>query len=467
MKLDSVVRIQEIEIENFKNVLNGVITFESYKKRNIFQDSHNSDIVGLYGQNGSGKTSLVEAIDILKSVLLGQKLSNNIRNLISYDKKYCGLKFTFLIKIDKNKYIVKYGFKLTYNAEEDKIEVLEETLKYSEIDVVNKKILSTKSIIEFNMNDKTIFKPLKNYNLIVNNNSINKTELIVAKELAKENSTSFIFSKRCIKLFKESFENENKVFIDIINSLCNFGLKSFVIKNNYLGHIDLGTIMPFSFLVKSEKGVAQGTIAFSLFETNRVPINIFNILDKIIIQINTVLSSLIPGLTIETKEINEELMENGNVGKVFELLSVRENIKIPLKYESDGIKKIISILSALIAMYNNEKICVVIDEMDSGIFEFLLGELLGVLKEKAKGQLIFTSHNLRALEVLDKNDIIFTTTNPNNRYIKMKNVKKTNNLRDFYLREIFLGDQNEPIYNKTKSYAISRAFRKAGNYEQK
>lgn len=465
MKLDSVVRIQEIEVENFKNVLNGVITFESYKKRNFFQDSHNSDIVGLYGQNGSGKTSLVEAIDILKSVLLGQKLSNNIRNLISYDKKYCRLKFTFLIKLDKKKYIVKYGFKLIYNAEEDKIEVLEETLKYSEIDVANKKILSTKSIIEFNMNDKTIFKPLKNYNLIVNNN-VNRTELIVAKELAKENSTSFIFSKRCIKLFKESFKNENKVFIDIINSLYNFGLKSFVIKNDYLGHIDLGTIMPFSFSVKNEKGVAQGTIAFSLFETNRVPINIFNILDKIIIQINTVLSSLIPGITIKIKEINEQLMENGNVGKVFELLSVRENVKIPLKYESDGIKKIISILSALIAMYNNENICIVIDEMDSGIFEFLLGELLRVLKEKAEGQLIFTSHNLRALEVLDKNDIIFTTTNPNNRYIKMKNVKKTNNLRDFYLREIFLGNQKEPIYNKTKSYAISRAFRKAGNYEQ-
>ena len=300
MKLDSVVRIQEIEVENFKNVLNGVITFESYKKRNFFQDSHNSDIVGLYGQNGSGKTSLVEAIDILKSVLLGQKLSNNIRNLISYDKKYCRLKFTFLIKLDKKKYIVKYGFKLIYNAEEDKIEVLEETLKYSEIDVANKKILSTKSIIEFNMNDKTIFKPLKNYNLIVNNN-VNRTELIVAKELAKENSTSFIFSKRCIKLFKESFKNENKVFIDIINSLYNFGLKSFVIKNDYLGHIDLGTIMPFSFSVKNEKGVAQGTMAFSLFETNRVPINIFNILDKIIIQINTVLSSLIPGLTIKIK----------------------------------------------------------------------------------------------------------------------------------------------------------------------
>ena len=37
MKLDSVVRIQEIEVENFKNVLNGVITFESYKKRIFFK----------------------------------------------------------------------------------------------------------------------------------------------------------------------------------------------------------------------------------------------------------------------------------------------------------------------------------------------------------------------------------------------------------------------------------------------
>ena len=49
----------------------------------------------------------------------------------------------------------------------------------------------------------------------------------------------------------------------------------FVIKNNYLGHIDLGTIMPFSFLVKSEKGVAQGTIAFSLFETKKFFISTF------------------------------------------------------------------------------------------------------------------------------------------------------------------------------------------------
>ena len=39
-----------------------------------------------------------------------------------------------------------------------------------------------------------------------------------------------------------------------------------------------------------------------------------------------------------------------------------------------------------------------IDEFDSGIYEYLLGELLEIMNESAKGQFVFTSHNLRPLE---------------------------------------------------------------------
>lgn len=49
----------------------------------------------------------------------------------------------------------------------------------------------------------------------------------------------------------------------------------------------------------------------------------------------------------------------------------------------------------------------VIDELDSGVFEYLLGELLSVFSDGGKGQLIFTSHNLRALEMLNKQSIYF------------------------------------------------------------
>ncbi|MFL0197189.1 AAA family ATPase [Clostridium sp. WILCCON 0269] len=462
--MENIVRIQEIEIKNFKNVSYGNVAFDSYKRGKVFLNSYSSDILGLYGQNGSGKTSMVEGIDILKSILSGEELDKNIKNLLSYSVNSSAFKYTFTIQIDNNKYMVYYNFKLRCDDEDDRIEIYEECIKYCHIDMENKKIYPSKSIIEFYMdkNLDNIFNPIKNYKLITKQNENFRTSLMVSKELAKEKSTSFIFNKKSMDIFKKGFTGENELYFAIIHSLQNYAITSFVIKNDYLGHIDLRVIMPFSFMIGSDKGLARGTIMIALFDTSTVSVYVFEILNKVIEQINIVLKSLIPGLTIETKVIKEELMKNGEAGEVFELLSVRDDVKIPLKYESDGIKKIISILSALIAMYNNERICVVIDELDSGVFEFLLGELLSVLKEKAKGQLIFTSHNLRALEVLDKNDIVFTTTNPENRYIKLKNVKKSNNLRDFYLREIFLGDQNEVIYNQTKSYAISRAFRKAG-----
>ena len=183
-------------------------------------------------------------------------------------------------------------------------------------------------------------------------------------------------------------------------------------------------------------------------------------MENIISQINIVISSIIPGLEISFKE-NKFKGKNGNNMFEIRLFSKRGDMEIPLKYESDGIKKIICILSALIAMYNNERILVAIDELDAGIFEYLLGEILSILGNEAKGQLIFTSHNLRALETLNKDLVVFTTTNPQNRYISLTNVKPTNNLRDVYYKGIVLGGQKEELYDETNKYEISYSFRKA------
>jgi hypothetical protein len=104
----------------------------------------------------------------------------------------------------------------------------------------------------------------------------------------------------------------------------------------------------------------------------------------------------------------------------------------------------------------------VVDELDAGVFEYLLGELLQIISQSGKGQLIFTSHNLRPLEMLDTNSLVFTTTNPKNRYVRFANVKTNNNLRHLYYRSINLGGQKEDIYEQTNSYEIARAFRVAG-----
>ena len=173
--------------------------------------------------------------------------------------------------------------------------------------------------------------------------------------------------------------------------------------------------------------------------------------------------TIIPGLRIEIKEYGSQLMDNGEEGYKIELMSSREGMpSYPIRMESEGIIKIISILNALIQAFSDSSICLAIDELDAGIFEYILGELLQIFDESAKGQLIFTSHNLRALEILEKESIMFSTTNSSNQYIHMKNIKQSNNLRDVYLRSITLGGQKEEIYKETSSLKIARAFRKAG-----
>ena len=150
--------------------------------------------------------------------------------------------------------------------------------------------------------------------------------------------------------------------------------------------------------------------------------------------------------------------------KRIELVSLRNGQAIPLKYESEGIKKILSILHVFVGAFNDSSMTVAIDEFDAGVFEYLLGEILEIFQKSGKGQLIFTSHNLRPLEVLDRDFIVFTTTNPKNRYIRLKNVKSNNNLRDFYYRTILLGGQDENLYHETNQYRLQYALRKAGHH---
>ena len=93
---------------------------------------------------------------------------------------------------------------------------------------------------------------------------------------------------------------------------------------------------------------------------------------------------------------------------------------------------------------------------------FVLSKEIAI-SDYGKGQFIFTSHNLRPLEVLSKDRIVFTTTNPDNRYYRLKYIGSTNNLRDVYLSEIQSGHQDEQMYKASKNYKIIRAFLKAGD----
>ncbi|MCT4612336.1 MAG: ATP-binding protein [Clostridia bacterium] len=438
--MKSIIKVKDVQIKNLKNVRLGKI------KANLSFDSmENANVIGLYGQNGSGKTAVVEAFQILKSLLKCSKLPDTSKYLLAHGEKEMELYFDFLISNKYGEFYVKYETTLI-NGDE-RLRVKNEKISYRE----NEPKKKFKELIS--KNDEST---------CIRNNHVNKlnedvrVSVKVANKMAEENATSFVFSKTLTEMYHEFFDD---TAIELMkNLIIDFNKDFHVIDNLQNGLIVANIMMPFSIHIENKRG----QIPYKLTETMLLEPSVFETLEKVIDQINVVLKTIIPKLQIVINKIHEEKMENGESGVRFEFLSKKGSVELPLRCESAGILKIISVLSTLIAVYNNANACVVIDELDAGVYEYLLGELLEVISENGKGQLYFTSHNLRILEVLPIKELWFTTLNEENRFMKLKGVKKLSNARDIYLRAIQLGGQNEEIYGETSMFDIKRSFRRAG-----
>lgn len=463
---NSIVRIENIEIYNFKNVKYGNLSFENSRKM------YNTSILGLYGQNGSGKTALIDALSLLKFALSGQPIPITFADYVNVDENTAKLKYEFKVRNTalEAEYSVFYEFsirkdidELTQNADSNvksidkyKVTLFDEVLSYS--CCANNVEFKMQPIIDTRTDE--VFIPSTKYKMLVGKDKTTFTNLLVAKKYAQTTSRSFLFSK---ELLNELRKNCKDVYhLSLFESLVWYGnFELFIIDTTKSGLITMNAL-PLNFKYEENSKSSIGSLMINLNGSSLIPQNALEIVKKVVDNMNIVLTKIIPGLTISIKDMGTELFPNGTVGSKIQLMSHKNSKEIPLQYESEGIKKIISILQLFIVVYNNSSITVAIDELDSGVFEYLLGEMLRIISEKGKGQLIFTSHNLRPLETIDRGFIAFTTTNPLNRYIRLSNVKTNNNLRDFYYRDIVLGEQEESVYNPTNNSEISLAFREAG-----
>ena len=420
-----------------------------------------AEILGIYGQNGSGKTAIVDALYFLQKVMIGVDLDQSLEDYMDMDSDTAEIFADFNIFMDD--IVFEIGYRLSLSREEKEVVISRETLSAAKNE---NGIRTNKTVFMDYQRDQAnaIFKPQKRLDEILEENKEIKTDLIVARKMAEKSNCSYLFGESSREIFCREYKNGFQQFSVIISSLFEFALKDlFVIRNTHSGVISANFVLPMAFRIENDNIGAKGDFAVSLTEPILVDEERKNLLETIVEQINIVLYTIIPGLQVTIKNYGKQSLDNGEEGWKLELMSKREGMKeIPIRMESEGIIKIISILNALIQAFGNPSICLVIDELDSGIFEYMLGELLDIFKKSAKGQLIFTSHNLRALEMIDKESIMFSTTNPDNRYIHMKNVRESNNLRNMYIRSITLGGQSEQIYEETDSLKIARAFRKAG-----
>lgn len=463
------VRIKKIELNNFKSVKHGEIVLDCGKQYVPYGTK--SDILGLYGQNGSGKTALIEALSILEVLMSGGSVPDIYADCISIDNEFSYLVFTFDLQyISGEIRELVYAFKLSKvklteeeiqekykDVPEDfpipkdayKVFIYDEIIKLSWDEDGQRKIKQT--IIDTSVKNAPFGSSPKLKAFVGTDKNV-VLSLEINKKLTAEKSRSFIFSKKTLEIFKDS--GLYSIYFQVLLEMRYFAsLYFFVIDTKSSGLIRLNFALPLY--------TRHGMEYFDVRAPQTFSNESFNHFNNVLIGLSEVLSQLIPGLKIGFKKVSEAITKKGEIGCIAELVAYRDGKELPLRDESDGVRKIISVLSLIVAAYNDRSFTLAIDEFDAGVFEYLLGEILQSFEESGKGQFIFTSHNLRPLEVINKKFLAFTTTNPYNRYFRLKNIAPTNNLRDIYFREIILGEQEEQIYNKTKRFKIAAAMRKA------
>lgn len=464
------VRLMSVQLYEFKNVQYGEVKFPNYGCLNSKAEANYSDITGIYGQNGSGKTALIEALDISRFVLSGQNVNWEYSGIISDDRS-THICLTFFIGIN-NGYKVIYDFYLKKNDEKKKIEVYKETIKYWTKGSAWKRernLAFTNPYYDDDFVDIT-----KVNKLSIESDTMSKYRNIaflssmqtLALYCAGKNQAVF-FNDKILNALAEIEDEEAKELRIILNRLFKFAISEMqVIKVSQFGAIIDNSLLPLNMYHKTDSSIIQGCLPLFINGQGEIPVDAYNLFAPTIEAINIAIKAVIPNLQVKLEKVNEIVKEDGKKYIQLDVFSVRGKKRFLMKYESEGIKRIISILHYLVSVYNNPGVCLVVDELDSGIFEYLLGELLGFLKEEMKGQLIFTSHNLRILEKLNSRNIYCSTINPDNRYIAFTGIENNNNKRDYYIRSLSIGGQKEELYDDKELLAMGYAFRKAGKLKK-
>ena len=420
-----------IKAKNFKSLKD--IEFNLNKTK-----TKTNQFISIYGENGSGKTNIVELFKFLQQSAMARAIDIAMNKLPKEffemqeemeDKMPTEIRQIFQLSLDLKEYRmldekgeteIEYGFKIN-NKEgfyyiKFNNEIIEEKLYY----IAGKQ---RAYLFELKKKDNKIIKTL-NKNIFINDKY--NEELIdeIDKYWGKYSFLSLL-SFEMVEKNKEYIDNNiSKNITDVIDEIWEMTV-----------HVDKGIskIMAASLeKVKKLDNIQRGFIEKNqLNELNKYE----NVLNIFFTQAYADIKEVKYNITEKEDKIYYELYFNKMIGGKIK--------SIPSKMESEGTRRILNQFDTLIGSLLGET--VIIDEIDNGIHDVLMKNIIMSIKDEITGQLIITTHNTLLLEILPKEYIYILSTdyNGNKTINSIKDygikIQKNNNARDLYFKGVFGG----------------------------
>ena len=260
-----VVRLCEVRLENFKNTARGIVTIPEAENHAPFE--YASSILGVYGQNGSGKTAIVEVLAILKKLLSNESLKDfPIGDYVMCGKESCTIGVRFSIEQENDKlyhhYYVDYDVRFVHTV--DKNGKIQSELLRAEKTEDGKKIRRT--LIDYDVDrDTDCYLPKYRYEAIAKNKD-GEIAVGVAQRIAQKEKGSFMFSGEFRKAVHAVEKNENDFLLGLILDAL-YGYAStclFVITSAHSAMISLNGTVPMNIRVGNEHKAVVGVIPLML-----------------------------------------------------------------------------------------------------------------------------------------------------------------------------------------------------------
>lgn len=336
-------------------------------------------VTAIFGFNGAGKTALMTGIYIYKNVIINKYYLNQLSTQKRL-KKLCNLE-TKKIKVS-----------LTFKASDNKIfkhtiEIENELISKEIIEELNKRTLNEKGttivkaekgkVIESTFKDNVVND---RFNYI--DCSTNSIAFVYLTKIINEKLNDFVADK-AFAAFAKVFNFAFNLEVQLQNSDLH--------RNSYL---DLNSLDETYELLKKEllenESVASDEAVFEVSDKNFLPFK------KRIVKLERFIKIFKPDLIrIDIKDkINGD---NHNVNLIF---VYGDEWMVDFEYESSGIKQLVSIFDNLLSLVNGK--IVFIDEMDTNINSIYLEKLIEYFMNYGNGQLVFTTHNIDAMNILKK-----------------------------------------------------------------